>query len=227
MNEMKLNFFIFWKIFMQILYFWKKWKNQFWINLNNLYFQAADEEEMKSESNEIFKQFPKKACLIGQPLLTTLYYCCLYHYNLPVNNYASPLAFKQAFHIADKPFFWMAASANCRRKQFNEVEKLMVSKKMIVTQKLLCPFSWPTFFGLVAKYQPIPVEVWGEGSIKGHEWAMRKDMILRKPLTLKYYYIPDFKQMAESCSWCFWTFKSCWNVWRHFGWHSNWSYLCH
>ena len=44
---------------------------------------STDEEVAKGGKIEIFNQFPKKASLIGQPLLTTLYYCCLYHYDLP------------------------------------------------------------------------------------------------------------------------------------------------
>uniref|UniRef100_A0A914QEC6 Uncharacterized protein n=1 Tax=Panagrolaimus davidi TaxID=227884 RepID=A0A914QEC6_9BILA len=42
-----------------------------------------DQNAKVGGNNEIFVQFPKKASLIGQPLLTTLYYCCLYHYDLP------------------------------------------------------------------------------------------------------------------------------------------------
>ncbi|CAD5223721.1 unnamed protein product [Bursaphelenchus okinawaensis] len=120
---------------------------------------AADEEESKSGSNEIFKQYPKKATLIGQPLLTTLYYCCLYHYNLPINVYASPLSFKATFNINEKAYFWMAASALSRKKQFTELEKLLICKKMIVAQKLVCPFPWTVFFQLVVKYGPPSKEI--------------------------------------------------------------------
>ncbi|CAD5232297.1 unnamed protein product [Bursaphelenchus xylophilus] len=120
---------------------------------------SSDEEENKAGTNEIFKQFPKKASLIGQPLLTTLYYCCLYHYNLPVNVYASPLSFKSTFNINEKAFFWMAASALCRKKQYGEIERLLTCKKMIVSQKLVCPFPWTVFFQLVAKYGPPNKEI--------------------------------------------------------------------
>lgn len=70
------------------------------------------------------------------------------------NAYASPLAFKQAFNVNDKAFFWMAASSLCRRKEFAQVEKLLTAKKMLVSQKLVCPVPWPAFFQLVAKYGP-------------------------------------------------------------------------
>uniref|UniRef100_A0A7E4VW78 Annexin n=1 Tax=Panagrellus redivivus TaxID=6233 RepID=A0A7E4VW78_PANRE len=47
---------------------------------------STDEDMVKSDGETAFKQFPKKATLIGQPLLTTLYYYCLYHYDLPRNS---------------------------------------------------------------------------------------------------------------------------------------------
>uniref|UniRef100_A0A7E4W372 Very-long-chain 3-oxoacyl-CoA synthase n=1 Tax=Panagrellus redivivus TaxID=6233 RepID=A0A7E4W372_PANRE len=62
----------------------------------------------------VFKQFPKKATLIGQPLLTTLYYYCLYHYDLPRNSYASPLSIRKVFNIGDRGFHWIAMSVLAR-----------------------------------------------------------------------------------------------------------------
>ncbi|KAI6199714.1 Spermatogenesis-defective protein 39 [Aphelenchoides besseyi] len=121
---------------------------------------CADEVIVKSENNELFRQFPKKASLVGQPLLTTLYYCCLYHYSLPANSYASPLAFKQAFDVTEKEYCWMALSSLCRRKEYAEIEKLLSPKKLLIsTSKMVCPFPWSAFFSLVAKYGAPPPEV--------------------------------------------------------------------
>jgi hypothetical protein len=111
----------------------------------------------KASSN--FVLFPKKASLVGQPLLTTLYYCCLYHYSLPSNAYASPFSLKEFFSINEREFFWIAVSALSRRKQFDEVEKLLTPKKsFVLSSKLVCPFQWSQFFLLLQKHQP-PAEL--------------------------------------------------------------------
>ncbi|KAH7715078.1 SPE-39 protein [Aphelenchoides avenae] len=120
---------------------------------------AADEEEAKSGRNDVFRQFPKKVSLVGQSLLTTLYYCCLYHYDLPGNAYASPHSLRAVFSVSEKEFAYTAISALSRRKRFEEIEKLLTSRKLLTGSRLVCPFPWSAFFTLIAKYGTPPKEV--------------------------------------------------------------------
>ncbi|KAI6219604.1 Spermatogenesis-defective protein 39 [Aphelenchoides fujianensis] len=122
---------------------------------------CADEETARAGNDELFRAFPKKATLVGQPLLTTLYYCCLYHYALPANTYASPLAFKHAFPVSEREFAWTALSALCRRRAWADVERLLAPQRKLLPMptRLQCPLSWTAFFGLVAKYGPPPSDV--------------------------------------------------------------------
>uniref|UniRef100_A0A7E4UV39 Vps16_C domain-containing protein n=1 Tax=Panagrellus redivivus TaxID=6233 RepID=A0A7E4UV39_PANRE len=120
---------------------------------------STDEDMAKSGGETVFKQFPKKATLIGQPLLTTLYYCCLYHYDLPKNSYASPLSIREVFNIGDREFHWMAMSALARHRRYDEIEKVMTSKKLLAATKIICPLPWNAFFSLIFKYGAPPKDV--------------------------------------------------------------------
>lgn len=42
--------------------------------------QAADQRAERDGKMEVFRKFPRKAPILYMPLITTLYYCCLYHY---------------------------------------------------------------------------------------------------------------------------------------------------
>lgn len=45
--------------------------------------QAADRKAEREGKLEVFQKFPRKASILNMPLITTLYYCCFYHYNEP------------------------------------------------------------------------------------------------------------------------------------------------
>uniref|UniRef100_F1L335 VPS33B-interacting protein n=1 Tax=Ascaris suum TaxID=6253 RepID=F1L335_ASCSU len=120
---------------------------------------AADEAAIKMGRDEAFEQFPRTISLVGQPLLTTLYYCCLYHYDLPVNAFASPLSLKEVFQIGEKQYTWMAVSALTRLKRWNDIEHLLTSKKLLGGFKIACPFSWKHLFELISLDGTPPKEV--------------------------------------------------------------------
>uniref|UniRef100_A0A7E4V9L0 Bestrophin homolog n=1 Tax=Panagrellus redivivus TaxID=6233 RepID=A0A7E4V9L0_PANRE len=113
----------------------------------------------KSGGESVFKQFLKKVTLIGQPLLTTLYYCCLYHYDLPRNSSASPLSIRKVCNIGDREFYWMAISALARHRRYDEIEKGMTSEKLLAATKIICPLPWNAFFSLIFKYGAPPKDV--------------------------------------------------------------------
>ncbi|KHN76831.1 Spermatogenesis-defective protein 39 [Toxocara canis] len=120
---------------------------------------AADETAIKMGRAETFKQFPKAVSLIGQPLLTTLYYCCLYHYDLPMNAFASPLSLKEVFQVNEKQYTWMAVSALSRTKRWDDIERLLTSKRLLGGLKIVCPFAWRQLFDLLSIDGPPPKDV--------------------------------------------------------------------
>lgn len=46
-----------------------------------LYIKDAD-AKAAAAGDERFRITPKVASIVGKPVLTTLYYCCLYHYGI-------------------------------------------------------------------------------------------------------------------------------------------------
>ncbi|XP_064600703.1 spermatogenesis-defective protein 39 homolog isoform X2 [Liolophura sinensis] len=75
-----------------------------------------------------FRENPRRASIINMPVITTLYYCCFYHYDLPENNLASPMAIKKTHQLTEKQFLWTALGARSRLKRWKDVETLLTAK---------------------------------------------------------------------------------------------------
>ncbi|XP_059147960.1 spermatogenesis-defective protein 39 homolog [Physella acuta] len=88
-------------------------------------FDASTEAAGRST---LFKDFPRKRSLLDMPVVTTLYYCCLYHFDLAENAFASPVALKKRHEISDKQFTWTAISARAKLRQWKDVEALLTTK---------------------------------------------------------------------------------------------------
>ncbi|XP_023225583.1 spermatogenesis-defective protein 39 homolog [Centruroides sculpturatus] len=93
------------------------------------------EREMKTPT---FQNLPRTASLLNMPVVTTLYYCCLYHYNLPENHLASPKAIKKYFGLSNKQFVWTALAALAKRQMWVEIDNLFQSKSWLGGMKLSC-----------------------------------------------------------------------------------------
>lgn len=81
-----------------------------------------------SGRSALFKDFPRKRSLIDMPVVTTLYYCCLYHYDLGENSLASPIALRKRHQISDKQFTWTAIGARAKLRQWKDIETLLTTK---------------------------------------------------------------------------------------------------
>ncbi|KAI6189984.1 Spermatogenesis-defective protein 39 [Aphelenchoides bicaudatus] len=127
--------------------------------INLLERQVLIESADKDAQGDMFLQFPKKRSLIDQSLLTTVYYCSLYHYSTQTNVYTSPQSFKQAFNLTEKEYCWMVLSALSRLQNYVEIENLLKPKKIFTSQKLVCPFPWLAFFAQIARFGGPPIEV--------------------------------------------------------------------
>ncbi|GFS18673.1 spermatogenesis-defective protein 39 homolog [Elysia marginata] len=81
-----------------------------------------------SGRSALFKDFPRKRSLIDMPVVTTLYYCCLYHYDLGENSLASPTAIRKRHELSDKQFTWTAIGARAKLRQWKDIETLLTAK---------------------------------------------------------------------------------------------------
>ncbi|GAB6022359.1 Spermatoproteinsis-defective protein 39 [Chamberlinius hualienensis] len=109
----------------------------------------ADENTMKQSNNEIFQRFPRTASLVNKSVLTTLYYCCLYHYGLTENNLASPFAIRKAHHLTDKQFIWTAVTARARLQRWTDIDSLMLTKTLFKGSKVKFHFNPEHFIELL------------------------------------------------------------------------------
>ncbi|KAK3774195.1 hypothetical protein RRG08_001330 [Elysia crispata] len=89
-----------------------------------------------SGRSALFKDFPRKRSLIDMPVVTTLYYCCLYHYDLGENSLASPAALRKRHQISDKQFIWTAIGARAKLRQWRDVEAILTTKGWFGSTKL-------------------------------------------------------------------------------------------
>ncbi|VDD91543.1 unnamed protein product [Enterobius vermicularis] len=119
---------------------------------------AADNNDTVLASS-IFTRFPKTKSIVGETLRNTLHYCCLYHYDLPVNAFASPLSIKELFHLNDREFIWTAVSALSRLARWADIEQLLTSRKLLGGNKIFCPFAWRYLFQLLTAYETPPKEL--------------------------------------------------------------------
>uniref|UniRef100_A0A0N5AJU2 Vps16_C domain-containing protein n=1 Tax=Syphacia muris TaxID=451379 RepID=A0A0N5AJU2_9BILA len=120
--------------------------------------EAADEKAISSGSNE-FVKFPKQHSLIDEPLYKTLFYCCLYHYDLPMNVLSSPLSLKELFQVNEKQFAWISISALSKLERWNDIEHILTGKKFFGGNKIFCPFSWTYLFDLLTTKGMPPKEL--------------------------------------------------------------------
>lgn len=104
------------------------------INLyeKQLPIDAADAKDQNLADKKITLPFN----FVGSSLISTLFYCILYHYQLSENNFASPKAIQKAHGASDKQFYWTAVRALAKAKRWSDVENLFqyqVNKKKQLT----------------------------------------------------------------------------------------------
>ncbi|PAV69221.1 hypothetical protein WR25_01562 isoform B [Diploscapter pachys] len=123
--------------------------------------QAGDAQS----KSDIFKQFPRNAPLVGQSAIATLYYCSLYHYDLPMTSQANPQKIRDFLGISEKEFRWTAASALTRQSRWPDIERLLQPKGVMgaiqqkalqANTKLVCPFSWNNLFYVLHSNTSLP-----------------------------------------------------------------------
>ncbi|RUS84776.1 hypothetical protein EGW08_007460, partial [Elysia chlorotica] len=95
-----------------------------------------------SGRSALFKDFPRKCSLIDMSVVTTLYYCCLYHYDLGENSLASPAALRKRHQISDKQFTWTAIGARAKLRQWKDIETILTTKGWFGSTKLKAPIGF-------------------------------------------------------------------------------------
>ncbi|RWS11126.1 spermatogenesis-defective protein 39-like protein [Dinothrombium tinctorium] len=122
--------------------FWESCVNSY-INLLELQqpIDAEDSRQEKIENNPKFTEIPRHS-ILDLPVITTLYYCCLYHYELSENNFASPKAICKSFSITEKQFVWTALRSLALAAKWAEIDALFEYKSWLGGKKIKSPISF-------------------------------------------------------------------------------------
>lgn len=118
-----------------------------------------EEEDLRVEKegqNLLMREFPRKASVVGTPLVSTLYYCCMYHYNTATSNIANPSQMRTLFNLTEKQFTWTALSALAQIKHWKEVDNLFQGKSWLGKSKMRCCIGFDKAVEVLAKAQAPP-----------------------------------------------------------------------
>ncbi|CAB1452262.1 unnamed protein product [Pleuronectes platessa] len=104
--------------------------------------EAADGQAERGGKSEIFQKFPRRASILNMPLITTLYYCCFYHYHEPEGTFSGPLNIRHTFRISEKQFFVTALAARAKLKAWSDVDALFSCRNWLGFTKKKSPLSF-------------------------------------------------------------------------------------
>ena len=103
--------------------------------------EADDKRQELNALNPLFLEIPRKP-LPDCSVISTLHYCCLYHYSLPENHLASPKAICKTYQLNQKQFVWTALNAMASAKRWTEIDTLFEYKvKYYFRNSILICFS--------------------------------------------------------------------------------------
>ncbi|XP_037575080.1 spermatogenesis-defective protein 39 homolog [Dermacentor silvarum] len=121
-----------------------------------LIIEEQDSKAEKEGQNILMQEFPRKAPVVGTSLVTTLYYCCLYHYNVSNSHIASPSQMKALFNLTEKQFVWTALAALAQIKHWKEIDNLFQGKSWLGKSKMRCCIGFDKAVEILAKAHAPP-----------------------------------------------------------------------
>ncbi|KAK6180014.1 hypothetical protein SNE40_012237 [Patella caerulea] len=114
--------------------------------------EESDAREEASGRNQMFRNIPRRRSIFEMPLITTLYYCCLYHFHLSENSLASPVAIRKRHHICDKQFLYCALGAQARLQKWRTIEELLTTKSWFGGTKMKSAIGWDKVVNILNKH---------------------------------------------------------------------------
>ncbi|KAK4298832.1 hypothetical protein Pmani_028850 [Petrolisthes manimaculis] len=75
---------------------------------------TIDEVDQKDQSNPMLAKYPRAANVAGKPLLTTLFYCCMYHWEAGESHPGSPLALRKEHDLTSRQLLWTVLRGRAR-----------------------------------------------------------------------------------------------------------------
>ncbi|CAN9508006.1 unnamed protein product [Ophioblennius macclurei] len=103
--------------------------------------EDSDGAVERSGKLEVFQKFPRKASILNMPVITTLYYCCLYHYT-EQRTFSSPSSVRETFKLSEKQYFVTALAARAKLKAWLDVDALFSSRNWLGFTRKKAPISF-------------------------------------------------------------------------------------
>lgn len=75
---------------------------------------VIDEADQNDQSNPMLVKYPRAANVAGKPLLTTLFYCCMYHWESGESHPGSPVALRKAHDLTTRQLLWTVMRGRAR-----------------------------------------------------------------------------------------------------------------
>jgi hypothetical protein len=113
------------------------------------------ESQPTSEMNAKFLEIPRKP-LVDLPVITTLFYCCLYHWDLPENYLSSPASIRKTFDLSERQYVSTALAALSMRKRWDLVDGLFQGKTWLGLRKLRVCLQFQEIARTLIKYEAPP-----------------------------------------------------------------------
>jgi hypothetical protein len=90
-------------------------------------FQDKKTEETQLDPKSMFVQVPRSS-LLEQSVISTLEYCCTYHFNVPDTFLASPDLLRKTYNLTPKQFTWTCLRAIAKCQRWSNVDALFETK---------------------------------------------------------------------------------------------------
>ncbi|PIO22999.1 hypothetical protein AB205_0164930, partial [Aquarana catesbeiana] len=88
----------------------------------------VNDKHLEASGQDIFRKHPRKASLLFMPLVTTLFYSCIYHYTESEGTFSSPTNLRKTFKIPEKLYILTALAARAKLRAWHDIDALFTTK---------------------------------------------------------------------------------------------------
>ncbi|XP_045615446.1 spermatogenesis-defective protein 39 homolog isoform X2 [Procambarus clarkii] len=95
---------------------------------------AIDQADCNDQTNPMLVKYPRAANIVDKSLLTTLFYCCMYHWDVSESHAGSPMALRKAHSFTDGQVLWTVLRGRARVNHWplpNELDSWLGSKGLL------------------------------------------------------------------------------------------------
>ncbi|XP_068110573.1 spermatogenesis-defective protein 39 homolog [Hyperolius riggenbachi] len=102
----------------------------------------VNDNHLEASGQEQFRKHPRKASLLFMPLVTTLFYACIYHYSESEGMFSSPANLRKTFKIPEKLYVLTALAARAKLRAWHDVDALFTTKNWLGYTKKRAPVGF-------------------------------------------------------------------------------------